>query len=163
MEPYRTPAWTGKGSDSCPWTTSVVVRSVMKAWTHRTSQPGILFLRRVSKSRVGFTVSKAPEMSRESSEATCFFDVHTVRTCSTSSSKAVSVDLPGVSYTTVSAMSFALVITSSIPQILGRCITYVQHSSLEECRKRYALLMLCRREIHYRDDPKSSRLVFAAS
>src|SRR2546430_12328269 len=81
-------------SDSLPCTTNVVSLSVMKDPIYRTIHIGILRLRCTSSSLVQLTVSNAPEMSTESSDTTFFFVFQIVGTCSNSSSRAVSTDLP---------------------------------------------------------------------
>ena len=57
-------------------------------------QVGSPFFLRMSKRRIWLTVSKAPEMSIESSIATCFLEVQIVYICSVKSSNAVSVERP---------------------------------------------------------------------
>jgi hypothetical protein len=112
----------------------MVVLSCKKLVTHRTMNSGVFLFRRLSRRRVYKTLSNTPEISMHSIVATrCFpgrFQI--VWTCSVSSWRAVSVDLPFLASIYVSgrvplsSASFeslrAITSSSSFPIVLRRAI-----------------------------------------
>jgi hypothetical protein len=143
VEPCGTPALIANGGDSFPWMTSVVVRSVRNALTQCTSYSGNPFFRRISNIRIGCTISKAPERSRDNSVAICFGDFQTVYTCSVSSSRAVSVDLDLRAPIWVSGsrwcssvivwILFAVTASMSLLMVLRSAIGLQEPGSLYDC------------------------------
>src|SRR5438046_10758981 len=96
LDPCSTPVDSWWLTVSAPSTIKVIDQSVRNEHTMHTNQRGTLFCWRLSSNCMWFTVSKAPEMSKDNTVARWSLDSQTVCVCSTSRSTAASVDLLGL-------------------------------------------------------------------